>query len=67
MYSIIIRVPVHPNKFQKGVDERGYCKHIRDNMEERCGWTQIVDGGAPTENKKCPKCKASVTGNWYAV
>lgn len=36
-------------------DEHGYCKHIYQVMEQRCGWDQQMDGGHP-EGDNCPKC-----------
>jgi hypothetical protein len=47
-------------KFDSGTDENGHCKHIRQVRDERCGWSQQMDGGKPRENgdgeRECPQC-----------
>lgn len=46
-------------KYQRGLDDNGYCKHIRKYMEERCTWHQMF-GVAQTEEQQkaevCPEC-----------
>ena len=40
-------------------DENGYCKHIYQVIEERCGWDEQLDDG-DVSNDRCPKCGGPV-------
>lgn len=44
----------------------GYCKHIRAVMDERCGWSALVDDGQVVDGK-CPRCGVPVVGERHAV
>jgi hypothetical protein len=58
-------------RFQRGVDPRGYCKHITKVMGGRCGWSELHDGGevvqAESSTPRCPRCSGEVEAMEWGV
>lgn len=59
--------------YQRGVDNRGHCKHIRKVVQNgyRCGWSQFMHGDEPRRGPDgeylCPKCGAEAHAQDWAV
>ena len=55
-------------RYERGLDEMGRCKHIRQHLEERCTWHEMY-GAAQDDNQKqhmsCPECGGGTM--WISV